>query len=630
MHDLNRSRLTLLLSLCLIVSLSLPVSHVAIAAIPQQPSRSTKAKAQPAPESQEQVGSEGQAENAPNAEQEAEEEELAPAAVTLDVSKDSPLIQVLYQATRETKEKAILEQIAKAQDLVDSGADLKATDPQGRTAMHWAVFGSSYTTKPKVLVAYEKLADDMIHRGVALNHEDSYQDTALDYLLYSPNFEMQTLLIEHGATSGFLAAFGRFFDEVSQGFPKTEEARIATVHAADMKPGMTFRIQLQSPVYSDRSRTGDPITAWVVTPVYNGKTLLIEPGVIVDGTVLFAQKAPNKYDRPRIVLDFSNLPYKDGTKSPLYLRVLDVDNARETVRNNEIIGIVQPHVSSKVGLAVSAVGSVNPIAGAAIKGTQAIYGLSIRREIYLPEGTDIVVQVVRPSTIKEKPSWPGWPEMSVTPQLQKIVHNAPLRTMTGNQTPSDLTNLIFIGSEKQLLTAFDEAGWYQTDSLGVGSGLKTFQATIRRTGYNSAPVSLLTLNGRPPDHVFQKGLDTTAKRHHIRIWKMSETYNGEQVWIGAATHDIAISNSKKGTKWSHRIDPHIDRERDWIQTDLLYNEVARGYAYIPRPHAPERSTNGSGDEILTDGEMAVIELGAPKTPNRETLPPPVVAAGGQN
>ncbi len=617
---------SLLLTLCLLIGT--PWLHLP-AAVPQQASKPAKASTQTAQQSQKQAGNnEDHSQNASEATEQEGEEEDAPAAVSLDVSKDSPLIQALYEATRATKEQGIVAHIADAQNLLDSGADLKATDPQGRTALHWAVFGSSYTTKPKVLVAYEKLADDMIQRGVDLNREDQYQDTALDYLLYSPNFEMQTLLIENGATSGFLAAFGRFFDEVSEGFPKTQAARIATTRTADLTPGMSFRVQLQSPVYSDRSRTGDPITAWVVEPVYNGDHLLIAPGTIINGTVLFAQKAPNKYDRPRIVLDFSNLPHKDG-KSPMYLRVLDVDNARETVRNNEIIGIVQPHVSSKVGLAVSAVGSINPIAGAALKGTQAIYGLSIRREIFLPEGTDMIVQVVRPSMVKEKSTWSGWPKLAVTPDLQKIVHNAPLRTTTANGTPSDLTNLIFIGTEKQLLTAFDEGGWYQADTLGVGSGLKSFQATVRKTGYNSAPVSLLKLNGAPPDYVFQKGLDTFAKRHHVRVWKLPETYNGQEVWVGAATHDIAISNSKKGTKWSHRIDPHIDRERDWIQTDLLYNEMASGYAYVARPDAPKKTSNGSGDEMLTDGEMAVLQLGQPKTPNRETLPP-VAASGGAN
>jgi ankyrin repeat protein len=614
------SWLSLLLTLCLL----LEIPPIAVA---QQQSTKSNSAAPSSAESHTQGQTEAQIDvqqNLPeNADQEAdaEDEELAPAALTFDVSKDSPLVQALYQATRETKEPAILDHLSQAQALVDSGADLKFTDPQGRTALHWAVFGSSYNTKPKVLVAYEKLADTMIQRGVDLNHEDYYQDTALDYLLYSPNFEMQTLLIENGATSGFLAAFGHFFDEVSEGFPSTQQERIATTRRADFAPGMTFRIQLQSPVYSDRSRTGDPVTAWVVTPVYSASNqLLIEPGAIINGTVLFAQKAPNKYDRPRLVLDFSNLPHKDGIKSPLYLRVLDVDNARETVRNNEIIGIVQPHVSSKVGMVVSAAGALNPIAGAAIKGTQAIYGLSIRREIFFPEGTDIMVQVVRPSMVKEKSNWPGWPKLPVTPALEKLVVNAPLRTQTTKKTPSDLTNIVFIGSERQLQTAFDESGWYQADSLNVGTGLKTFGATIRRTGYNSAPVSLLTVNGQAPDYVFQKGLDTFDKRHHIRVWKLSETYDGQEVWVGAATHDIAISSAKAKTKWGHRIDPHVDRERDWIQTDLLYNEMAKGYAYVDRPQAPKKTTNGTGDGMVTDGAMLVLQLGQPKTPNRETLP----------
>ena len=77
------------------------------------------------------------------------------------------------------------------------------------------------------------------------------------------------------------------------------------------------------------------------------------------------------------------------------------------------------------------------------------------------------------------------------------------------------------------------------------------------------------IDGRHPDLVFQKSLDTFAKRHHIRIWKLASTYNGREVWVGAATHDIAVEHTKTMTKWTHRIDPHIDRERDWIESDLL-------------------------------------------------------------
>src|SRR5690242_11537404 len=59
--------------------------------------------------------------------QEEAAEELAPAAVQLDTSGDSPLIKELYPATRETKEQAILAELSKAKELIESGSDIKST-----------------------------------------------------------------------------------------------------------------------------------------------------------------------------------------------------------------------------------------------------------------------------------------------------------------------------------------------------------------------------------------------------------------------------------------------------------------------------------------------------------------------
>ena len=558
-------------------------------------------------------------------------EELVEPAVHLDVSHVSPLIQMLYQATRETKEDAILARLADAKKLV-STADLTATDAQGRTALHWAIFGSSYNTKSRVLVAYEEIADAMIQRGIDINKEDVYQDTALDYLLYSPTLEMQTLLIEHGASSGFLAASYQFLKENSEcstDTPKTKRPAAPASYKADLTPGLTLSIRLDTPVYSDRSRTGDPIEGTVTYPLCkNGENvackeaeLLIPPGTRVNGTVLFAQKAPNKYTRPRLVLDFSNILHQGDLRSPLYAHVLDVDNARETVRNNEILGIIQPHASKKVSFAMIAVSFANPLAGYAIKGVQTVYGLSLRREIIYPAGTDLQVQIVRYSTLKQKPKWTGWPQLSVNHNLQKLVVNAPMRTSTPAKVPSDPTNLMFIGSEKELVAAFSEAGWVQANDLNVKSALKTATATLRQTGYNDAPVSTLHLQGKPPDLVFQKSLNTFAKRHHLRIWQLKPTYNGREVWIAAATHDIATTNERAGTKWSHRIDPHIDRERDWVETDLLFIGSATAYAEIDRPAAPKTLSNATGDTIVTDGKISVVELAQTKAPGDKSVPP---------
>lgn len=555
--------------------------------------------------------------------------ELAPAAVQLDTSQSPPLIQALYQATRETKEDAILARLGAAKALIPT-ADLSATDDRGRTALHWTVFGAGSARSAKVLVAYEEIADTLIQRGIHINKEDVYQDTALDYLLYSPSFEMQTLLIEHGATSGFLAASYHFLKETSDcSVDKPDLSSLPSSPNADLTPGLTLSLRLDTPVYSDRSRTGDPVEATVTYPLCktgedvscNQGELLVPPGTKVTGTVLFASKAPDKYSRPRLVLDFSNIVHQPEQRSPLYAHVLDVDNARETIRNNEILGIIQPHASTKMSITFTAIGMANPFAGYAIKGVQTVYGLSIRREIIYPAGTDLQVQIVRYSMLKQKPAWPGWKRLTVDPQLQQIALNAPLRTSATNSKPSDPTNLMFIGSQKELIAAFSEAGWIQANDLNVKSALKTATATLRQSGYNDAPVSTLLLQGNPPDLVFQKSLNTFAKRHHLRIWQLKPTYSGRNVWIAAATHDIATTNERAGTKWSHRIDSHIDRERDWVETDLLFIGSATAFAEVDRPHAPKNLSNATGDDIVTDGKLSIVELAPTSAPGDRTAPP---------
>jgi hypothetical protein len=563
-------------------------------------------------------------------EEDAPEGELEPAAVQLDVSNTSPLIEELYRATRETKEKEILAHIEQAKQLVDT-ANLKAVDAYGRTALHWAVFGSSYNVKPNVLVAYEEIADTLIQRGIDINKEDVYQDTALDYLLYSPSFEMQTLLIENGATSGFLVASTHYVTETIA----DDEAKVkaaALPRKVDLMPGSTLSLRLGGPIYSDRSRTGDPIEATVTYPLCkNGENiacndgeLLIPPGTKVNGTILFAAKAPDKYSRPRLVLDFSNILHKNSQKSPLYARVIDVDNARETIQNNEILGIVQPHASTKTSLVMAAVGASNPIAGYTIKGVQTVYGLSIRREIMFPAGTDLQVQIVRPSILKQKEPWEGYRLLPVDAALQHLVSSAPMRTATKNKLFSDPTNLMFLGNRRQIIAAFEESGWIQASDLGVKSALKVAQATMRQTGYSDAPVSALLLEDRLPDLVFQKSLDTFAKRHHLRIWKLAQTYNGREVWVAAATHDLATTSSRAKTKWSHRIDPHIDRERDWVESDLLFSGMAEAYVDVDRPKAPRKLENATGDDIVTDGKMSVVLLRGKATD--EKRPSPALAA----
>jgi hypothetical protein len=76
---------------------------------------------------------------------------------------------------------------------------------------------------------------------------------------------------------------------------------------------------------------------------------------------------------------------------------------------------------------------------------------------------------------------------------------------------------------------------------------------------------------------------------------------------------------------SHR--PHVDREREWIEADLLYAGTATSYALVDRSHVPKTTANATGDVITTDGQLSVLELGTtkpniidPVTPVLQTRP----------
>ena len=167
---------------------------------------------------------------------------------------------------------------------------------------------------------------------------------------------------------------------------------------------------------------------------------------------------------------------------------------------------------------------------------------------------------------------------------------------------------MFLGSREQVEAAFIKAGWTTAEELNARSGLETFRAVVENRGYKEAPMSVLLLDGQKPDIVFQKQLNTFAKRHHLRIWKRPDRFQGRAVWVCAATHDIGISFSPENRTFNHDIDSHIDRERAKVVYDLVITGRVNGLALVERPAVPTHTENATGDKIETDGKMAVLLL----------------------
>ena len=185
----------------------------------------------------------------------------------------------------------------------------------------------------------------------------------------------------------------------------------------------------------------------------------------------------------------SNIIHRNKQQTPLYARVLNVDNARETVQNNEIrhdpTACLEEDLARSNRLGCGKSWSVTPL-------RPAPYMDSIRREVprwysdssgttILAEAEGRVVGLAGTDTRHKAPT-------------NCRQHAAPYSNT--KEDAFDLTNLIFWETH-ELITAFGEAGWMEADNLNVGSALKVAQATMRNTGYSDARF-VVALQGRPP------------------------------------------------------------------------------------------------------------------------------------
>jgi hypothetical protein len=335
-------------------------------------------------------------------------------------------------------------------------------------------------------------------------------------------------------------------------------------------------------------------------------------GAQLTGSVKLA-KAANDKDRAQLQLVFTQIGA--GTwKTNLAAIVGALDNARETVDGDGIInGIdVAKTYSSQLDQGISKMQASDRFAGLAglIQGVKQ--GLKIEDanpHIDYDPGAEMTLRLTQPLDWRGPTQGPEakllpFPNQSALPDL---VNRQPFRTAAEKPPrPSDMTNLMFIGTEADLRAAFEKAGWSSPERLNGKSKLETARALIEDRGYKEGPMSILLLDGQPPDMAWQKGNNTFARRHHLRIFRRPETFAGKPVWVCSATHDIGINFSDRDRTFIHRVDSSIDKERAKVVNDLLFTGLVRSLALVNRPDVPTSIANATGDTLETDGAMAVL------------------------
>jgi hypothetical protein len=384
--------------------------------------------------------------------------------------------------------------------------------------------------------------------------------------------------------------------------------------AAHIPGGTDLHIRLTSKISSADARPGAPVTAILIAPVIENGQIVLPPGAQLTGDVKAVQSAaadPQK--APTLELDFSHIAF-DSERDALSAHVSAVDNAKETVDEKGVItGIPSSQTyTSRINRGIEKMSGSDRLSGLAgiLESAKKVLVADADPDIAYDAGVEMtlkttaVLNVTRPSAGVAADVQP----ISNDSALAALVSNMPLRAMSTERRPSDIANVLFIGSEEQLALAFEAAGWSTAARLNGLSKFQTARAMIEQRGYKEAPVSVLLIDGRPPDLVYQKQNDTFDARHHLRIWRRPGTFEGRPIWVCTATHDIGISYSEREGTFIHRIDSNIDDERAKVVNDLILERKIGKLALVARDAVPADATNATGDPLHSDGKVAVIVL----------------------
>jgi hypothetical protein len=384
--------------------------------------------------------------------------------------------------------------------------------------------------------------------------------------------------------------------------------------AADVPAGTELEVRLKTQLSTQTARAQDPVEAVVLAPVLVAGEFLIPAGARVHGTVEKVVHSTEADQRSSFTLAFTGIEF-GSRKLPLAARPRAVDNAREKVDDNGVIsGILASETAT--GRLDAGLEKLAERAAGFAEVLQAAKGAILKPAesgVAFPPGVEMTLTLTAALTVPE-PSGPGEMAVRLKPvadeaALARLVDAEPFQTVAQNPPmPSDITNLLLIGSQEQVSRAFAEAGWSTAAVLSARAKFETFRALAENRGYNEAPVSILMLEGRPPDLVFQKMNNTFARRHHLRVWKRPATFENRPVWAVAATHDTGIAFSETNRTFIHRIDGQIDRERAKVVNDLLLTGHVASLELVDRPKVPTRSQNATGDALETDGRVAVLVL----------------------
>lgn len=394
----------------------------------------------------------------------------------------------------------------------------------------------------------------------------------------------------------------------------------------ELPAGTLLEIRLLDTVtsYSLGPATGEEVRGVVVAPVTAAGRIVIPLGTEARGRLREKRSTRwgFRHETAQVWIEWEALRLPGGLELPLKSRVEALDNAREEVdEEGRIRGIRSTAtLGYRASNLTAGLAAFDPIAYLFVNVAAARMLRFTEPEIVLPRGAEMLVRLEEPLAVAaqfEPPVGVIARSGEEREELDRLIRALPFRAIKPGVEPSDLVNVVVMGSGAAMRRAFLAAGWVEADELTATSAFLTFRSFAGNQGYQAAPMSRLLLNDRPPDFELSKTLNSFARRHHIRLWRGLGTWQGMELLAGAATHDTGIIFSRRKRTFTHSIDAWIDDERTKIVNDLIFTGCVAGFEMVERPWLPPEARRSGDLEMHTDGAVAVMMLNACESAERD-------------
>ena len=164
-------------------------------------------------------------------------------------------------------------------------------------------------------------------------------------------------------------------------------------------------------------------------------------------------------------------------------------------------------------------------------------------------------------------------------------------------------------------TVDERAGWVKTEKSKPAI---VWHLLWQRKHYAKLPMDTLYVFGRAQSYSYAlpDPASIVARRHHLRIWRTDYEKDGAPIWVGAATHDVAIQIEMKKLRIVHRIDPQVDAERDFIAGNLADNtRLVTHEEYLHCVDPVFKGQTATGGTYYSDSRMLLLQLHQVKSGN---------------